>query len=171
MDILEAYDLTPCAYSAAALAGCDPKTAAHWVAVRDAGPDPLARARRPRLIDDYLDKVEELVDRSAGQVRADVVHERLVAMGFAGDERTTPRAVAECKAAWRDGQSAKTRFCTRRMPSGVPWQRPSGCPRPDFAPSIDPLDRWCICRDTDVCRGRGWLAGVCAARRLDVRQS
>jgi transposase len=109
MDILEAYDLTRCAYSAAALAGCDPKTVAHWVAVRDAGRDPLARVRRPRLIDDYLDKVEELVERSAGRVRADVVHERLVAMDFSGDERTTRRAVAECKQAWRDGHRRRYR--------------------------------------------------------------
>jgi hypothetical protein len=35
MDILEVYDLTRCAHSAAVLAGCDPKTVAHWVAVRD----------------------------------------------------------------------------------------------------------------------------------------
>ena len=109
MDIFEAYDLTRCAYSAAALAGCDPKTVARWVAVRDAGRDPLAPPRRARLIDEFLDKVEELVERSGGQVRADVVHQRLVAMGFAGDERSTRRAVAELKAAWRDGHRRRYR--------------------------------------------------------------
>jgi transposase len=109
MEILEAYDLTRCAWSAAGLAGCDAKTVARYVAVRDAGGDPLARARRVRLIDEFLDKVEELVDRSQGQVRADVVHERLVAMGFGGDERTTRRAVAEVKAAWRDGHRRRYR--------------------------------------------------------------
>ncbi|MBR7512659.1 DDE-type integrase/transposase/recombinase, partial [Mycobacterium tuberculosis] len=36
-------------------------------------------------------------------VRADIVHERLVAMGFTGTERTTRRAVAQVKAAWRAG--------------------------------------------------------------------
>jgi hypothetical protein len=41
--------------------------------------------------------------RSKGYVRADVVHERLVAVGFDGDERTTRRAVAEVKARWRAG--------------------------------------------------------------------
>jgi transcriptional regulator with XRE-family HTH domain len=41
-----------------------------------------------------LDLVE-LVEHSEGNVRADVVHERLVAMGFTGDERRTRRAVAE----------------------------------------------------------------------------
>jgi transposase len=109
MDILEAYDLTRCAHSAAVLAGCDAKTVAHWVAVRDSGRDPTVPGRRVRLIDDYLDKVEELVDRSGGQVRADVVHQRLVAMGFAGDERTTRRAVAEVKLAWRDGHRRRYR--------------------------------------------------------------
>jgi transposase len=109
MDILEAYDLTRCAYSAAELAGCDPKTVTHWVAVRDTGRDPTVPARRARLIDEFLDKVEELVDRSNGQVRADVVHRRLVAMGFGGDERTTRRAVAEVKAAWRDGHRRRYR--------------------------------------------------------------
>ncbi|MGH3830753.1 MAG: hypothetical protein ACRDRS_09950 [Pseudonocardiaceae bacterium] len=43
------------------------------------------------------------MDRSRGHVRADVVHERLVAVGFDGDERTTRRAVAEVKARWRAG--------------------------------------------------------------------
>ena len=43
------------------------------------------------------------MDRSEGKIRADVVHERLARMGFAGDERTTRRAVAEAKQAWRAG--------------------------------------------------------------------
>jgi hypothetical protein len=59
--------------------------------------------RRPRLIDPFADKIEEWVDRSRGRVRADVVHERLVTVGFDGDERTTRRAVAEAKARWRAG--------------------------------------------------------------------
>ncbi len=103
MEILEAFDLTRCAWSAAQLVGCDPKTVTAYVAVRDAGADPLARPRRPRGIDQFLAKLEELVDRSAGKIRADVAHDRLVAMGFAGSDRTTRRTVAELKAAWRAG--------------------------------------------------------------------
>ncbi|HEY6279454.1 MAG TPA: IS21 family transposase, partial [Streptosporangiaceae bacterium] len=53
--------------------------------------------------DEFAGKVEELVDRSGGKIRADVVHRRLIAMGYAGSERTTRRAVAEAKAAWRAG--------------------------------------------------------------------
>ena len=97
MEIYEAFDLTRCPYSAAQLVGCDPKTVSHWVGIRDAGGNPFVRARRPRLIDPFLEKVEELVDRSHGKIRADVVHDRIAAMGFAGDERTTRRAVAEAK--------------------------------------------------------------------------
>ncbi len=109
MEILEAYDATGCAWSAAELAGCDAKTIARYVALRDCGGDPCATVRRARLIDPFLDKVEELVDRSQGKVRADKVHERLVVMGFVGDERSTRRAVAEAKAAWRAGHRRRYR--------------------------------------------------------------
>ena len=109
MEILEAYDLTGCAWSAAGLVGCDPKTITRYVSVRDNGGDPCVVGRRVRLIDPFLDKVEELVDRSEGRVRADRVHERLVTMGFVGDERSTRRAVAEAKAAWRDGHRRRYR--------------------------------------------------------------
>jgi hypothetical protein len=42
-----------------------------------------------------MGKVEELVDRSKGKIRADVAHRKLVAMGYRGSERSTRRAVAE----------------------------------------------------------------------------
>ena len=40
------------------------------MAVRDAGGDPLAKADRPRLIDEFMPKIEELVGRSKGKIRA-----------------------------------------------------------------------------------------------------
>lgn len=49
-------------------------------------------------------KVEEWVERSAGKVRADVAHDKLVALGFTGSERTTRRAVAVVKANYRVGR-------------------------------------------------------------------
>src|SRR3989440_8073688 len=105
MEILEAYDLTRCAHSAGQLAGCDPKTVKRYVALRDAGGgDPFTPAPRPKLIDAFLPKVEELVEASKGKIRADKVHERLVAMGFSGTERTTRRAVAAAKSAYRAGR-------------------------------------------------------------------
>lgn len=103
MEILEAFDATGCAHSAAVLAGVDPKTVRRYVAKREAGLPVDGPVTRPRIIDAFIDKVEELVTASAGEVRADVVHQRLVAMGFTGDERTTRRAVATAKAAYRDG--------------------------------------------------------------------
>jgi hypothetical protein len=96
MEILEAFDLTRCAHSAAELAGCDPKTVARYVGARAIGADPHARVRRPMLLDRYRDKIEELVERSGGRVRADVVHERLCALDpgqpYAASERTARRS-------------------------------------------------------------------------------
>ena len=40
MDILEAFDATGCAHSAAQLAGVDPKTVQRYVDARDAGSEP-----------------------------------------------------------------------------------------------------------------------------------
>ena len=42
----------------------------------------------------FADKIVEWIDRSGGRVPADVVHEKLVAMGYSGSERTTRRVVA-----------------------------------------------------------------------------
>lgn len=65
---------------------------------------PGAAAPRPGLIDAFLPKLEELVERSKGRVRADVAHEKITAMGFTGSERTTRRAVARLKASWHSGR-------------------------------------------------------------------
>jgi len=99
---LEAFDLTGTLRGAAELAGCDHKTVAHWVRARDEadGGLPLAVRRRPR-VDAFAVKLEEWVDRSRGRIRADVAHQRLVAMGYSGSERTTRRAVAVGKRRWR----------------------------------------------------------------------
>jgi transposase len=108
MEILEAFDLTRCAHSAAELAGCDPKTVARYVGARDGGGDPHERIRRPMLADRYRAKIEELVERSDGKVRADIVHERLRALDpehpYPASERTTRRAVRAAKAAYRAGR-------------------------------------------------------------------
>ena len=44
MEILEAFDLTGCAHSAARLCGVDEKTVARYVEIRDAGGNPFTRA-------------------------------------------------------------------------------------------------------------------------------
>jgi hypothetical protein len=51
-----------------------------------------------------MPKVEEWVDRSKGKVRADRAHQKLLALGYTGSERTTRRAVARVKAAYRSGR-------------------------------------------------------------------
>lgn len=104
MEILEAYDATSSAHSAAQLAGVDAKTVRRYVAARDAGAPVTGPGRRGRITDPFLPKIEEWVERSAGKVRADVVHERLVGLGFTGNERSTRRAVAQAKGAWRAGR-------------------------------------------------------------------
>lgn len=50
-------------------------------------------------MDPFLVKIEEWVDRSRGKIRADVVHDKLTGLGYAGSERTTRREVAKVKAA------------------------------------------------------------------------
>jgi transposase len=103
MEILEAYDLTGSYRAAAELAGCDHHTVARYVQMRAAGNNPVAREHRDRPIDAFLAKIEELVVRSGGRIRADVVHQRITAMGFTGGQRTTRRTVAEVKERFRAG--------------------------------------------------------------------
>lgn len=103
MEILEAFDLTGSYRAAAALVGCSHHTVAAHVAARDAGRPIGAAVPRERVIDGFLPKVEGLVDKTQGRVRAGKVHEKLLVDGFAGSERSTRRAVAEAKAAWRAG--------------------------------------------------------------------
>ena len=104
MKILEAYDLTGSFRDAAELAGCSHHTVAAYVARRDAGQVGRAQIVRPMLIDSFLPQIEGWVQNSQGKVRADVIHERIVALGFTGGERTTRRTVAEAKAQFRAGR-------------------------------------------------------------------
>ncbi|MDV9196037.1 hypothetical protein [Streptomyces sp. Wh19] len=104
MEILEAYDLTGTVWSAATLTGHDPKTVKRYVEARNGGRNPYEREPRPKMIDAFLEKVEEWVEQSKATVRADVVHDKLVKMGYRGSERSTRRAVNTAKAAWKAGK-------------------------------------------------------------------
>ena len=104
MQILEAYDLTESYRAAGELAGCDHHTVKKYVQLRDAGRSVLERPTRAMAIDAYLGKVEEWVERTAGKVRADTCHEKLMAMGYTGSDRTTRRAVAHAKKLYRQGR-------------------------------------------------------------------
>jgi hypothetical protein len=103
MEMLEAFDLTHSYRDAAELAGCDHHTVARYVAARNAGRLSAAPARRDQLVDSFLPKLEEWMEASGGKVRADVAHEKLVALGYVGSERTTRRAVAVARKAWQAG--------------------------------------------------------------------
>jgi hypothetical protein len=105
MNILEAFDLTGSLRDAGELAGCSHHTVARYVAEREAGRAVPAGAARPApVIGGFLPKLEELVERSKGKIRADVAHEKITAMGYGGSERTTRRAVARLKQAYAAGR-------------------------------------------------------------------
>ena len=73
MEILEAFDATGCAHSAAALAGVDPKTVRRYVEPSARPGEPVDEpVQRAKLIDPFMAKIEELVETSEGKVRADV---------------------------------------------------------------------------------------------------
>ena len=104
MEVLEAFDLTGSYRDAAELAGCSHHTVARYVAAREAGGQLDKAAARPQLIDEFLPKVAEWVLHSRGKIRADKAHEKLLALGYEGSERTTRRAVHEAKVAFNLGQ-------------------------------------------------------------------
>ena len=70
MEILAAFDLMGSFHAAADVAGCSHHTVARVVAERDAGARP--GSCRPRLVDEFLPKIEEWVEKSNGKIRADV---------------------------------------------------------------------------------------------------
>jgi transposase len=100
MEVLEAYDLTKSLRAAGQLTGVDHHTVARAVAARALGQEvPEGPVTRSKVADAFADKVAEWIERSNGRVRADVVHDKLRAMGYTGSERTTRRVVAALKAA------------------------------------------------------------------------
>ena len=103
MNMLEAFDLTGSSRGAGELSGVSHHTVARYVAARDSGVAARGVAR-PQLIDEFLPKIEEWIERSSGRLRADVAHDKLLALGFAGSERTTRRAVAAVKRNYRLGR-------------------------------------------------------------------
>lgn len=103
MQTLEAFDLTHCYRQAGELADCDHHTVARYVTERDQGTLSAMPARRAQLIDPFLPKLEEWMEASKGKIRADVAHDKLVALGYEGSERTTRRAVAAARKAWTAG--------------------------------------------------------------------
>jgi len=79
-------------------------TVARLVAERDAG-GAAPRTCRPRLVDEFLPKIEEWVEESKGKIRGDVAHDKLLVMGFTGSDRSSRRAVAQVKRQYRLGNA------------------------------------------------------------------
>ena len=105
MNMLEAFDLCGSLRDAGELAGCSHHTVAAYVAKRDAGAlAAVGPQRRERIIDPWMGKIEEWVERSHAKIRADRAFDKLKALGFEGSERTVRRAVAEVKANHRRGR-------------------------------------------------------------------
>ena len=156
MEILEAYDLTGSFRAAAGLVGCDHKTVAYWVRQRDeAGGMPVVERSRPAMEQVFAAKIDELVDRSHGQIRADVAHGKLVAIGYLGSERTTRRWVAESKRRWRRKHGRRTRPWIPEPGLWMQWDYGDG-------PRSRTARRCCSARGWRG-RGSGWWCR-CATR-------
>lgn len=104
MEILAAYDLTRSLRATAELTGCSHHTVDRHVRARDAGRPMAEPVLRGRVTDQFLPKIEEWMEESKGKVRGDVCHTKLLALGYEGSQRSTRRAVASVRAAYRLGQ-------------------------------------------------------------------
>jgi hypothetical protein len=113
MNMLEAFDLTGSLRDAGELAGVSHHTVARYVAARESGVAGRGVAR-PMLIDEFLPKVEEWIERSNGKLRADVAHDKLLALGC------TPA----------DGLVTRQARCAKAAGAGpIPWPGWRGLPR------------------------------------------
>lgn len=101
--LLAAYDLTRSLRAAAEITGCSHHTVARHVAARDAGQPIAEPAYRGRIADPFLPKIEEWIEASKGKIRADKAHDKLLSLGYTGSERSTRRAIAQVRAAYRLG--------------------------------------------------------------------
>src|SRR5271165_4346726 len=132
MEMLEAFDLTGSLRDAAELAGCSHHTVGRYVRARDAGGVSERAVARPQLADEFWAKLEEWMERSKGKIRADVAHEKLAVLGYRGSERTTRRAVARVRAAYKSGRvrvhrpsvTARSSTASRRCCSARGWPGP-----------------------------------------------
>ena len=103
METLAAHDLTGSFRGAAELTGCSHDTVARHIAAPDAGQPIAEPAYRGRVTDPFMPKIEEWVEKSHGKIRANKAHDKLLALGYEGSERSTRRAVAQVRAAYSLG--------------------------------------------------------------------
>ncbi len=123
MEILEAFDLTKSFRDAGELAGCSHHTVAHWVTWRDAGKLP-GEGRSAVSASSTRSWPRSRSGWSAATPRcANVCFDKLMALGFAGSERTVRRGVAEVKANHRRG---RRRVYRPWIPEPGMWAQYSG---------------------------------------------
>jgi transposase len=117
MEILAAYDLTRSYRDAAKICGVSHNTVRSYVKARQEGVQaPVARARG-RITDPFLPQMKSLVEQSRGKIRGDVVHGKLVDLGYPGSIRTTRYVLAGLKSKYR-AQSTRVHR---------PWTVEPGC--------------------------------------------
>ncbi len=127
MSMLEAFDLTGSLRDAGGLAGCSRHTVAAYVARRDEGRlGGAGPVRRERIIDPWMAKIEEWVERSCGKIRADRCYAELKALGFEGSDRTVRRAVAEAKKSFAAGRRRVYRPWIGEPGMWAQWDRGAG---------------------------------------------
>lgn len=121
MEILEAFDLYGSYNQAARAVGCAPNTVKSLVLKRTEGALGTRGQQRQmsqQQCDGYAGIIAELIEESNAHIRADVVHRRLVAMGFSKTMRTTRRYVAHAKETWT---KAHTRIFWPWIPEPSKW--------------------------------------------------
>jgi hypothetical protein len=149
MDILEAFALTNSYRAAGELAGCSHHTVEHWVTMRHRGllGDGTTPVERVKLIDPFLPKIEEWVERSNGRIRGDVVFDKLGPLGFDGSDRTVRRALADVKLNWKAGRRRVYRPWITEPGMWAQWDWGHG-------PKIAGRQTWLFCAWLAWCRFR-----------------
>ncbi len=101
MEILAAFDLTRSYRGAAEVCGVSHNTVRAYVKARHEGAQAPVARRRGRVTDPFLPQMKSLVEQSRGKIRGDVLHDKLVALGYTGSIRTTRYVLAGLKSIYR----------------------------------------------------------------------
>ncbi|WP_255557065.1 IS21 family transposase [Paeniglutamicibacter sp. Y32M11] len=105
MEILATYDLTKSYRATAEICGVSHNTVRAFIKARDEGRSNEAAHRTSTKAEPFMEQIEAWVDASRGKIRGDITHERLVALGYTGSQRTTRTVVAKIKADYRAAEA------------------------------------------------------------------
>lgn len=101
MEILATYDLTKSYRATAEICGVSHNTVRSFITARDEGRINEATARKNTKAEPFMEYLEAWVKASNGKIRGDIVHQRIVALGYTGSVRTTRYALAKVKKHYR----------------------------------------------------------------------